>query len=162
MRPSYVRSTSYTPSPKRNPRSCNAMRACASGPILPLTYATSATHSPPRAGADYQEAEPPATGVDAAPGAAAGHSNRKAAYDAARRRSGPMRFESLSARRCLCILAALVIGAGCSSTSKKGAAVGGATGAVIGAVIGNQGDRTGTGAVVGGAIGAAAGAIIGD
>jgi outer membrane protein OmpA-like peptidoglycan-associated protein len=73
-----------------------------------------------------------------------------------------MRFESLSARRFLCILAALAIGAGCSSTSKKGAAAGGATGAVIGAVIGNQGDRTGTGAVVGGAIGAAAGAIIGD
>ena len=74
-----------------------------------------------------------------------------------------MRLESFLGRCALCVVTALAVAAtGCSSTSKKGAAIGGVIGAATGAVIGNQGDKTGTGAVVGGAIGAAAGAIIGD
>src|SRR5262245_26043944 len=117
---------------------------------------------PPQQAQTTKSPSPPATtAVGAA--LAADHSDARAASQTPREGGREtMRFVSLSGRRAVCALAALVIAAGCSSTSKQGAAVGGASGAVIGAVIGNQGDRTGTGAVVGGAIGAAAGAIIGD
>lgn len=74
-----------------------------------------------------------------------------------------MRIVSSFNRRAVCIVAAAaLIAPACSSTSKKGAAIGGVVGAGAGAVIGNQSDNTGTGAVAGAAIGAAAGAIIGD
>jgi outer membrane protein OmpA-like peptidoglycan-associated protein len=74
-----------------------------------------------------------------------------------------MHIDSPMTRGAVSLVAVIaLVATSCSSTSKKGAGIGGAVGAGVGAIIGNQSDRTGTGAVVGGAVGAAAGAIIGD
>ena len=51
---------------------------------------------------------------------------------------------------------------GCTSTGKKGAAIGGVTGAGLGAIIGHQSGETAAGAGIGAATGAVAGALIGE
>ena len=59
-------------------------------------------------------------------------------------------------------LAALLVGAGCSSRTKTGAVIGTAGGAAVGAAIGNAAGNTALGAILGAAVGGAAGAYIGN
>jgi outer membrane protein OmpA-like peptidoglycan-associated protein len=70
-------------------------------------------------------------------------------------------FHSISMRTAAAVLI-LVASAGCSSSARKGGAVGAVAGGAAGAVIGHATGNTARGAIIGAVVGGAAGAIIGE
>jgi outer membrane protein OmpA-like peptidoglycan-associated protein len=70
-------------------------------------------------------------------------------------------FHSISLRTAAAVLI-LVVSAGCSSSARKGGAVGAVAGGAAGAVIGHATGNTARGAIIGAVVGGAAGAIIGE
>ena len=64
--------------------------------------------------------------------------------------------------RTVAVALILIAGVGCSSSGRKGAAVGAVGGAAAGAVIGHATGNTARGAIIGAVVGGAAGAIIGE